>query len=119
VQTGCASSRGGSLASVSGRGSLAGVHCEGAPGQLACDEGILFGDDGDDRMWGGRGHNHLFGGHNPGLGTAGDHLDVVYPGYDPLAGNVDVDFKGVDFIMGGWGQDAMQADVSKPSPWTS
>lgn len=89
----------------------------GAAGQLGCDEDQLFGDDGDDRMWGGPGHDHLFGGHNPGLGTAGEHLDVVYPGFDPFFhGNVDVDFQGVDFIFGGYGQDALQADRSAPSP---
>lgn len=82
----------------------------GAVGQLRCDEDLLFGGDGDDRLWGGPSHDLLFGGHG------NDHLDVVYAGFDPLAGNPDVDFRGVDHIFGGWGQDALQADVSAPNP---
>jgi Ca2+-binding RTX toxin-like protein len=73
---------------------------------LACDRDVLFGGDGDDTMWGGTDKDHMYGGY----GT--DHIDVVRPGtVDALA-----KFKGPDVMYGGWQQDAMQADVSSPSP---
>ncbi len=74
----------------------------------AADDDVLFGDHGNDRIWGGWEHDHLYGGHGA------DLLDVVTDlrnGGDP-----EVDFKGMDFMYGGWGADGMQADWSKPSP---
>jgi Ca2+-binding RTX toxin-like protein len=102
---------------MNGEGTLVGTGDQGAAAKLAaldaacatdrraCDLDALFGGEGDDRMWGGPQRDHLYGGHGA------DHLDVIAGGGNPLT-----DFKGVDVLFGGWGRDAMQADVSRPSP---
>jgi hypothetical protein len=83
------------------------------------DEDHLFGGDGDDVMWGGRGHDHLWGGHG------NDHLDVR-PRVALLVTVPDTpewftygepdNFQGLDIVHGGWGQDALQANVTIPGP---
>ena len=71
-----------------------------------CDRDALFGDDGDDWLWGGLDKDHVYGGY----GT--DHLDVVRPG----TANPKAKFVGPDVLYGGWQQDALQGDLSSPSP---
>jgi Ca2+-binding RTX toxin-like protein len=72
----------------------------------ACDRDVLFGGDGDDWLWGGPDKDHVYGGYGS------DHLDVVRPGTpDPKS-----KFIGPDVLYGGWQQDAMQGDLSSPSP---
>ena len=72
----------------------------------ACDKDAVFGGHGDDTLWGGPDRDHVFG------GTGADKLDVV----TAAQGDPTVDFKGADILYGGWGSDAMQADMSQPSP---
>ncbi|QIK65874.1 calcium-binding protein [Nocardioides sp. HDW12B] len=74
------------------------------------DDDVIFGGHGDDRAWGGWQHDRLYGGHGA------DQLDLVTVLNGSRQGDPTVDFKGIDFMYGGWGQDGMQADVSKPSP---
>jgi Ca2+-binding RTX toxin-like protein len=91
----------------------------------------IFGDDGDDAVWGGTGDDHTYGGYGPG-GTLtpdgstplrGDYLEIQprpAPDQDPsawflVAPNVDT-LQGYDIVYGGWGRDAMQADISIPGP---
>ena len=91
----------------------------------------IFGDDGDDAVWGGTGDDHTYGGYGPG-GTKppdgpdelyGDYLDVqprLIAPVDPsawflVAPNSD-SLQGFDIVWGGWGRDAMQADVGGPGP---
>jgi Ca2+-binding RTX toxin-like protein len=87
----------------------------------------LFGDDGPDAMWGGLHHDHLWG------GNGDDYLDVlprpetiiiknkkqtILPP-DPkewFAIASTENFENVDYIYGGWDQDAMQADVADEGP---
>lgn len=91
----------------------------------------LFGDDGNDVMWGGFDHDHLYG------GRGGDYLDVK-PRPEMTVGkkghemtlpadlaewfafgedeNGHDNYQDVDYIYGGWGQDAMQADVGDNGP---
>jgi Ca2+-binding RTX toxin-like protein len=73
---------------------------------LTCDRDVIFGDDGDDTMWGGPDKDHMYGGYGS------DHLDVVRPG----TANPRSKFMGPDVMYGGWQQDAMQGDLSSPSP---
>jgi len=88
-----------------------------------------------DAGWGGQGHDHVFGGYGA------DYLDVrprttttapgIVPGDDPATwfqvagqvtanpgqtGDVYGDFSGIDFIYGGWDQDAMQANRGDNGP---
>ena len=74
-------------------------------------EDRLFGDDGDDVVWGGLGHDHLYG------GRGDDHLDVKPRTDDPATwhefGGTD-NYEGIDYIYGGWGSDALQADNGGP-----
>ena len=87
----------------------------------------LFGDDGNDALWGGPHHDHLWGGYGA------DYLDVVprqaeliYQGNqvipmpaDPLEWFVfaaDDNYQDIDYLYGGWEQDALQADVGGPGP---
>jgi Ca2+-binding RTX toxin-like protein len=87
----------------------------------------LFGDDGNDALWGGPDHDHLWG------GAGNDFLDVL-----PRASRTDKkgnkittiaadprewfpwatvsDYSGIDYMYGGLGQDAMQADVYPTGP---
>jgi Ca2+-binding RTX toxin-like protein len=98
-----------------------------------------FGGDGNDAIWGGRGHDHSYGGYGA------DHLDVrprttaVKPVADPHSwffaapddlstindgGTADPSddkedydgYSGIDFIYGGYDQDAMQANVGDAGP---
>ncbi|HEV2890755.1 MAG TPA: calcium-binding protein [Frankiaceae bacterium] len=71
-----------------------------------CDRDVLFGGDGDDWLWGGPDKDHVYGGYGS------DHLDVVRPG----TANPKARFVGPDVLYGGWDQDAMQGDLSSPSP---
>jgi len=71
-----------------------------------CDRDVLFGGDGDDWLWGGPDKDHVFGGYGS------DHLDVVRPGMT----NPKARFIGPDVLYGGWQQDALQGDLSSPSP---
>ncbi len=83
------------------------------------DEDHMFGGDGDDVMWGGRSHDHVWGGHGD------DHLDVrprtasVVTAPDTpewfTYGEPD-NFQDLDIIYGGWGADALQANVAIPGP---
>ncbi len=79
-------------------------------------EDHLFGGDGDDVMWGGPDHDHLWGGYGD------DHLDVLPRDEIPADpsewftyGWLD-NYQDIDYIYGGWGQDAMQADVADQGP---
>jgi hypothetical protein len=74
------------------------------------DDDVLFGDHGDDLIWGGWQHDRIYGGHGA------DRLDMVTSLNGVVTGDKTVDFKGMDFMYGGWGPDGMQADWSKPSP---
>jgi hypothetical protein len=79
----------------------------------------LFGDDGSDAVWGGPHHDHLWGGYGM------DYLDVRprvgledFPD-DPLEWQALADadnYQDVDYIYGGWGQDAMQANIGDEGP---
>lgn len=79
------------------------------------DDDAVFGGDDRDVLWGGRGHDHLWGGYGD------DYLDVK-----PRADRADApewftyggpeSFQGIDYVYGGWGQDAMQADVGDTGP---
>ena len=109
------------------------------------DEDHIFGGDGNDALWGGPGHDHLYGGHDddwldvkprpadaPGPGLAGNSSLTMFGPPDPPPGppgppnpadppewftyaGVD-NYQDIDTIYGGWGQDAMQADVGGPGP---
>lgn len=79
-------------------------------GVSGLDDDVLFGGHGADRIWGGWQHDRMYGGHGA------DQLDMVTVLNGVATGDKTVDFKGIDFMYGGWGADAMQADVSKPSP---
>ena len=72
----------------------------------ACDRDVLFGGDGDDWLWGGPDKDHVYGGYGS------DHLDVVRPGTP----NPRSKFVGPDVLYGGWQQDALQGDLTSPSP---
>ena len=88
-----------------------------------------------DAGWGGQGHDHIWGGYGA------DFLDVrarttqsapgIVPGADPATwfqvagmvtanpgqtGDVFGDFSGIDFIYGGWDQDALQANRGGNGP---
>lgn len=77
-----------------------------APIAATCDRDVLFGGDGDDWLWGGPDKDYVFGGYGS------DHLDVVRPGTtDPRS-----KFVGPDVLYGGWQQDALQGDLTSPSP---
>lgn len=73
-----------------------------------------FGDDGIDAAWGGAGHDHLYGGHG------GDFLDINPRVTDPaswkVAAPVGDNYQDLDYIYGGWDQDAMQANISGNGP---
>ena len=71
-----------------------------------CDRDAIFGDDGDDWLWGGPDKDHVWGGYGS------DHLDVVRPG----VANPKAKFTGPDVLYGGWQQDALQGDLTSPSP---
>ncbi len=79
-------------------------------GTSGLDDDVLFGGHGADRVWGGWQHDRMYGGHGA------DQLDMVTVLNGVATGDKTVDFKGIDFMYGGWGADGMQADVSKPSP---
>jgi Ca2+-binding RTX toxin-like protein len=87
----------------------------------------LFGDDGDDVMWGGYHHDHLWG------GWGNDYLDVkprpaMTVGKNNKQETIPADpdewfeyaefdnYQDIDFIYGGWDQDAMQANVADEGP---
>ncbi|MGD2078178.1 MAG: calcium-binding protein, partial [Chloroflexota bacterium] len=87
-------------------------------------EDHLFGGDGPDVMWGGPDHDHLYG------GWGDDYLDVVprtagfYGTNEPQEadppewfafGSPD-NYQEIDYIYGGWDQDAMQASDGGPGP---
>ncbi|CAA9342204.1 MAG: Alkaline phosphatase, partial [uncultured Chloroflexia bacterium] len=77
---------------------------------------------GRDVMWGGADHDHLWGGYQD------DYLDVNPRATDPaewkLYGNMDntastpgfQGYAGIDYIYGGWDQDALQANLGNPGP---
>jgi Ca2+-binding RTX toxin-like protein len=89
------------------------------PNPLTADVDKVFGGDGDDVVWGGRDDDNLWGGHGD------DHLDVrprsgfaEHADDPPLwhtFGRFDF-YQGLDLIYGGWGRDALQADVAAPGP---
>jgi len=87
----------------------------------------LFGDDGDDAMWGGFHHDHLWG------GWGNDYLDVkprpemtvgknkkqetIPPDPDEWFEYAEDDnYQDIDYIYGGWDQDAMQANIADEGP---
>ena len=98
------------------------LHVDTRPGLEHRDNDHLWGGDGRDALWGGRGPDDVFGGYGD------DHL-YVYPREatattprDPqawfdVAGH-DV-FQGLDYLYGGWDQDAMQADLLESGPRSS
>jgi Ca2+-binding RTX toxin-like protein len=75
-----------------------------------------------DALWGGEGHDHLWGGYGAdfldvrprGVGTGLAQADP--PTWFQLAGAGIADFEGVDYIYGGFDQDAMQANVGDNGP---
>ena len=74
---------------------------------VACgDKDVLFTGDGDDKVWGGPDRDHVYGGYGK------DWLDVV----TTQAGDPAYDYTGADMLYGGYDADAMQADISRPSP---
>jgi len=91
----------------------------------------LFGDHGDDVVWGGYDHDHLYGGYGndyldirPRLAMTfgkkiqlmsmpADRIEWFVFGTDESGGD---NYEGYDYIYGGWGQDAMQADVGQNGP---
>jgi Ca2+-binding RTX toxin-like protein len=87
----------------------------------------IFGGFGDDFLWGGPDHDHLWG------GSGKDHLDVlpreaaekkVKGKLEPIDADPEIvfewadadDYTGRDYMYGGLGQDAMQADVAPKGP---
>ncbi|MBV9789749.1 MAG: hypothetical protein JOZ51_16300, partial [Chloroflexi bacterium] len=77
------------------------------------DEDHIFGGDGNDVLWGGRDHDHLWGGYGD------DHLDVKpRPDRDTpewfTYGRESYD--AIDYAYGGWGQDALQANIGDAGP---
>jgi hypothetical protein len=88
------------------------------------DEDALFGGFGDDVMWGGRGPDHVYGGHG------NDYLDVrprpatAVTGQDPpswftwtrLPNGAHESYQDSDVIYGGFGQDALQANLADNGP---
>jgi Ca2+-binding RTX toxin-like protein len=91
----------------------------------------LFGDNGADVIWGGPHHDHLWGGNGDdyldvkphpamiiGNGSQGKGKPRAIPA-DPLEWFVyggEDNFQNIDYIYGGWDQDAMQADVADTGP---
>jgi hypothetical protein len=87
----------------------------------------LFGDDGPDVMWGGFDHDHLWGGYGddyldvvprPEMTVSKNKKETVLPP-DPkewFAFGETENFQDVDYIYGGWDQDAMQADTADEGP---
>lgn len=85
--------------------------------QETADEDHLFGGDGNDVLWGGRGHDHVWGGYG------NDYLDVKPR---PASSDRPADptnwftygmtdnYQGIDYLYGGWGQDALQANIGGP-----
>ncbi len=92
-----------------------GDQATGDPLPATTDADQVFGGDGDDVVWGGRGEDHVWGGYG------NDYLDVVpRPAMEPFAtdpapwfayGGAD-NHQGADIVYGGWGQDALQANVA-------
>jgi len=87
----------------------------------------LFGDDGDDAMWGGFHHDHLWG------GWGNDYLDIkprpeMTVGKNKKQETIPADpdewfeyaefdnYQAIDYIYGGWDQDAMQANIADEGP---
>jgi hypothetical protein len=91
-------------------------------------EDHLFGGDGDDAIWGGPAHDHLWGGHGDDYldilpRPAGDYSKkgkktVFYAGDRPewFTYAIPDNYQDIDYIYGGWGQDAMQADIAGNGP---
>jgi hypothetical protein len=91
---------------------------------------VAFGDDGDDAVWGGTGNDHTYGGYGPGGTVApgptgnvtlrGDYLDIEPRFDDPttwtLVAPIADSLQDIDIVYGGWGRDAMQADIGGPGP---
>jgi len=87
----------------------------------------LFGDDGDDVLWGGPHHDHLWGGWGddyldvrprPEMTATVKNKTVVYE-RDPeewFAYAEEDHYQGVDYVYGGWNQDAMQANIGDEGP---
>jgi len=73
---------------------------------LQCDKDAVFGDNGNDILWGGPDRDHVFGGYGS------DHLDVI----TPTQGDYTTDFKGADILYGGWDSDFLESDKSQPNP---
>jgi Ca2+-binding RTX toxin-like protein len=76
----------------------------------------VLGGDGD-AIWGGRGDDHTYGGHGD------DMLEVrpddIFPATWAAWGEADVEsYHGVDFVYGGYDQDAMQGNVADNGPVT-
>jgi Ca2+-binding RTX toxin-like protein len=77
-----------------------------------------------DVLWGGEGHDHLWGGYGADFIDVRPRTTASAPGLakdDPptwfqLAGKGVADFQGVDYIYGGWDQDAMQANEGDNGP---
>jgi Ca2+-binding RTX toxin-like protein len=95
------------------------------------DEDHLFGGEGDDVMWGGRGHDHLWGGYDNdymdikprpemtvGKGKNDAGKQTTQPADPPewFTYGVPDNFQEIDYMYGGWDQDAMQANVADEGP---
>jgi len=80
-------------------------------------EDRAFGGDGSDAVWGGPDHDHLWGGHGD------DFLDVK-PRSTPAVRDSPLwftyarfdNYQDIDYIDGGWDQDALQANVADTGP---
>ncbi|HEY3183270.1 MAG TPA: hypothetical protein VGJ77_10570 [Gaiellaceae bacterium] len=77
-----------------------------------------------DALWGGEGHDHEWGGYGADFIDVRPRTPATAPGLpqaDPptwfqIAGKGIADFQGVDYIYGGWDQDAMQANEGDNGP---
>ncbi|HKY16332.1 MAG TPA: hypothetical protein VJM33_15505, partial [Microthrixaceae bacterium] len=86
------------------------------------DEDHIFGGDGADAMWGGRDHDHQYGGHGtdyvdvrPGTNVAsGAPIRPHFAFWSRFAGIEN--YHGHDHLHGGWGQDALQANIAENGP---
>jgi len=79
----------------------------------------MFGDDGADAMWGGPHHDHLWGGYGmdsldvrPRTGLDGWNDDPLE--WQELVG--EDHYQDIDYVYGGWDQDAMQANIGDEGP---
>ncbi|HEX6290153.1 MAG TPA: calcium-binding protein [Herpetosiphonaceae bacterium] len=78
------------------------------------DQDRVFGGDGNDALWGGRDHDHLWGGYGDDYLDVKPRPDTDSPEWFTYGGPESYD--GIDYAYGGWGQDALQANVGDTGP---